>query len=106
LCGTSASEPRFKETNNHYAGHENNRVPQGGGGCAAIKQKESWSGKTGFHLTSCTQLLNRRTLSSLAALLFGQQHAFDERINAAVQHIVHIAHIQADAVILDHLVGV
>jgi len=76
------------------------------GGCAAIKQKESWSGKTGFHLNSCIQLLNRRTLSSLAALLFGQQHAFDERINAAVQHIVHIAHIQADAVILDHLVGV
>ena len=75
-------------------------------GLCGNKTEGKLVGENRLAFNSCIQLLNRHTLCSLAALLFGQQHAFDERINAAVQHIVHIAHIQADAVILDHLVGV
>ena len=40
------------------------------------------------------------------SLFFLQQYALYKRIDAAVQHIVDIAHIQVDPVILYHLVGV
>ena len=38
-------------------------------------------------------------------LLFRQQHSFDKAIDAPVQHIADVAHIQVDAVILYHLIG-
>ena len=45
------------------------------------------------------------SLRSASCLALGQQPPIDEGVDPAVQHVVDIAHIQVDAVILDHLVG-